>query len=99
MIRGRYPEMKNEVVAPRGVAEGSVDSRENSSLVFSLLKKVGPLCPSQISVELGLGLKEVNSALKALQERGLVELRPDRDMTKEGDEAAWGLSVSFRKAA
>jgi hypothetical protein len=89
--------MSTENVVAPGVAEGFVNSAENVSLVFSLLKKVGPLCPSQISVELGLPLKEIETALKILEMRGTVDLRPDRDMTKQGDEAAWGLSVSFRK--
>jgi Mn-dependent DtxR family transcriptional regulator len=91
--------MKDENVAAIGSADISIDDKKKQSLIFVLLRSVGPLCPSQISVELGLSLKEVEVALKALQKRGIVDLRPDRDMTKQGDEAAWGLAVSFRKSA
>lgn len=62
--------------------------------IFELLKRKGPLCASQISVELLLPLRGVIKGLIELQKEGLVELRPDRDDTKNGDEelTPWGLS-------
>lgn len=62
--------------------------------IFELLKRKGPLCASQISVELLLPLRRVIKGLIELQKEGLVELRPDRDDTKNGDEelTPWGLS-------
>lgn len=61
--------------------------------VFELLKRRGPLCSSQIAVELGVPLREIDKALKDLQARGVIEPRPDRDKTVHYDktEIPWGL--------
>jgi len=62
--------------------------------IFELLKRSGPLCMSQIAVDLGLPFKKVKSALEGLSQEGLVERRPDKDREIEYDEqeVPWGLS-------
>lgn len=85
---------------PTALADNSVEIRDH---VFSLLKSRGPLCASQISVEMGLPLKGVRTALKDLQAEGLVAPRPDRDksVTYSEIEMPWGVSRPslFRRAA
>lgn len=65
-----------------------MNGTDASNEVFELLKRRGPLSPSQISVELGLLEEEVRSALKELSEERIVEERPDRDPHLE---TPWGL--------
>jgi DNA-binding transcriptional ArsR family regulator len=45
--------------------------------IFELLKRKGPLCASQISVELLVPLRDVVRGLTVLKEEGLVEPRSD----------------------
>lgn len=67
----------------------AIDAKEE---VFNLLKQRGPLCISQMVVELGLPPRLVVSALQSLKDVGLVELRPDRNQSLNGDDTPWGLS-------
>ena len=62
--------------------------------IFNLLKRRGPLCASQVAVEVGRSLKNVTLALEELRQEGLVEPRPDRDRSMPYDESEtpWGLS-------
>jgi len=61
--------------------------------IFNLLKRRGPLCASQIAVEMGRSLRGVTTALEEMRAEGLVEPRPDRDRTMPYDqyETPWGL--------
>jgi hypothetical protein len=61
--------------------------------VFNLLKRRTALCPSQISVGLGLSLGKIFPALELLMQRGLAEPRPDRHKTTDhnGTGPIWGL--------
>ena len=65
--------------------------------VFKLLRRKGPLCVSQISIDLHVSGKTVKAALANLKERGIVEVRPDANKTQDSDEALepWGLATSF----
>ena len=58
--------------------------------VFNELKKNGPMCPCQISVELLMTMKEVHATLDALKKEGHVDRRPDRNMLPD-EEEAWGI--------
>jgi hypothetical protein len=62
--------------------------------VFNLLKKLGPLCASQIAVEVGVSLKNLEPVLHRLQTDGVIEPRPDRDRSLPYDESEkpWGLT-------
>jgi len=62
--------------------------------VFNLLKRRGPLCASQIAVEVGWSLKNVKVALNELRQEGVVEPRPDRDRSVlyGQSEVPWGLA-------
>lgn len=62
--------------------------------VFALLRQKGPLCASQISVELLLPIREITEALQILRQRGRVAPRIDR-RHKDVDElcAIWGLPL------
>jgi predicted ArsR family transcriptional regulator len=62
--------------------------------IFELLKRTGPLCASQIAVDLRAPLKKIRPVLEQLKQEGVVELRPDRDLNVpyESDETPWGLS-------
>jgi Mn-dependent DtxR family transcriptional regulator len=68
-------------------------------VIFDLLKRRGPLCASQMAVELGVSLKHLDPALKNLQAEGSIELRPDRDRALPHDEAEtpWGLPVPWSR--
>jgi DNA-binding transcriptional ArsR family regulator len=68
-------------------------SNETIDLIFELLKRKGPLCASQISVELLVPLREVVGGLTALKEDGLVEPRAD-ESCNEADEVTspYGLT-------
>jgi Mn-dependent DtxR family transcriptional regulator len=81
------------VVNPNDISDDILDG------IFDLLKRKGPLCASQISVELFLPVRKVMGGLVELQREGLVELRPDRDETKNRDEELmpWGLSRSLKR--
>ncbi len=61
--------------------------------VFDLLKRRGPLCASQIAVELGRSLKGVTADLNEMRAEGSVEPRPDRgrSMPQDEFETPWGL--------
>jgi DNA-binding transcriptional ArsR family regulator len=79
-----------------GVSERSIEE------VFRLLNRRGPLCESQISVELLLPLRVVQVVLGRLRAMGLVEPHPDRDerLRAVKQEVAWGLVASYaRKTA
>lgn len=67
----------------------AIDLKED---VFNLLKQRGPLCISQMVVELGQPPRLVHEALQSLKAAGLVELRPDRNESLNGDDTPWGLS-------
>ncbi|MFN2455710.1 MAG: winged helix-turn-helix domain-containing protein [Pyrinomonadaceae bacterium] len=69
-------------------------AEEISDEIFELLKRRGPLCISQISVELLLPPRKVQESLKALKETGLIDLRPDRNETQNNnaDLTPWGLA-------
>jgi len=73
------------------MAANAVDVDER---VFNLLKRQGPLCASQIAVEVGLSLKRLEPTLDRLRSAGVIELRPDRDRSLSPDEAEtpWGLA-------
>ena len=62
--------------------------------IFDILKRKGPLCSSQISVELLLPITKVEAGLKKLEEEGIVELRPDRNdsINRNSELTPWGLS-------
>ena len=62
--------------------------------VFELLRRRGPLSSSQISVELCINLTQVMEVLCELRDEGLVEIRPDRDVSREYSEmeTPWGVS-------
>jgi len=67
--------------------------------VFELLKEKGSLCVSQVARDLALPPGQVAAALNVLRDRGIAEIRPDRDKTIAHDDdalAPWGLSTSFR---
>ena len=65
--------------------------------VFNLLKRRGPLCPCQISVELFMSPRDVINALGELFTCRLASPRPDRNKKFSFDESekAWGLSLSI----
>jgi transcription initiation factor IIE alpha subunit len=72
-------------------------SEQLSDEVFELLKRKGPLCASQISLELLLPLAKVQKVLASLNEDGLVEIRPSRDQnTIDKVKSPWRLSRSRR---
>lgn len=73
----------------------SVDVGEE---IFNLLKRLGPLCASQIAVEIGLSLKKIKPILEQLRAEGVIEPRPDRDRSMPYDESEipWGLSRPSR---
>ena len=60
-------------------------SGETIDSIFELLKRKGPLCASQISVDLVLPLREVVSGLTALIEEGLVERRANESANNVDD--------------
>jgi len=61
--------------------------------VFNLLKRRGPLCASQIAVELGQSLRSVGEALHSLKTEQLIEPRPDSNLSfQQEDETPWGLA-------
>jgi predicted ArsR family transcriptional regulator len=74
----------------RGSAARAVDTGEE---IFNLLKRRGPLCASQIAVEVGVSLRNLEPVLHRLQTDGVIELRPDRDRSLPYDESEkpWGL--------
>jgi Mn-dependent DtxR family transcriptional regulator len=74
---------------PTEMPQVAIDPKED---IFNLLKQNGPLCISQVVVELGLPPKKVYEALHSLKVSGLVELRPDRNQSLNGDDTPWGLS-------
>jgi predicted ArsR family transcriptional regulator len=61
--------------------------------IFDLLKRRGPLCASQIAVEMGLSLRGVTTAMEEMRAEGFVEPRPDRDRSMPYDQydTPWGL--------
>ena len=61
--------------------------------IFQLLKLKGPLCVSQLSVELLEGPKEITQTLRKMEEKRVVEKRPDRDKGRKYSppEIPWGL--------
>lgn len=61
--------------------------------VFNALKRSGPLAPSQLCSELLLGWNRVLAALKALQNKGYAELRPESGLDKNDPDCPWGLCV------
>jgi predicted transcriptional regulator len=67
--------------------------------IFDLLKRKGPLCASQISVELLVPLRDVTAALRQLRDRREVEPRRVDVLSKEFDEecAPWGLAKHVRR--
>jgi len=71
-----------------------VTSAKTEDQIFELLKRTGPLCMSQIAVDLGISLKSVRVALDALNRERLVEPRPDKDrkLAYDEQEVPWGLS-------
>lgn len=73
-----------------GEIAGAVDGLEKE--VVGLLLDQGPLCPSQISVELVISLKMVNQLLGSLESRGIVKRRPDRDkkLSVDPTQIPWG---------
>jgi predicted ArsR family transcriptional regulator len=84
----------------RGALSESVDLGEE---VFNLLKRRGPLCASQIAVEIGISLKNLELVLDQLHAEGAIEPRPDHDRSLLSDksEEPWGLprpSLFRRKA-
>lgn len=80
------------------VSDRNAVAEDNTTEVLRLLCAKGPLCPSQIGVELTISLRKVNSALKSLEARGYVARRPDRDRTLEvqAPEVPWGIALSKR---
>lgn len=83
----------SDVVPAPGIAESAKDE------IFELLKRKGPLCASQISVELLVPLREVTTALRLLRDDGVVEPRRSDALSKDFDEecAPWGLRKSLRR--
>jgi predicted transcriptional regulator len=96
MRPGVPPERKSEEMTSLDTVANSDDILDG---IFDLLKRKGPLCASQISVELFLPVRKVMSGLVELEREGIVELRPDRDETKNIDEelTPWGLSRSLTR--
>ena len=66
--------------------------------VFNLLKRLGPLCASQLSAEVGVKVSVIERELLRLVELGLVEQRADKDTTREYSEPEkpWGIRRPFR---
>ena len=76
------------------------DEKVVKDAVFDLLRSEGPLCVSQIVVELLVDPEEVESALRLLQSEGCVEVRDDHLKGKvHKDCIPWGLATSFRRSA
>jgi hypothetical protein len=73
---------------------------ESVNDIFELLKRKGPLCPSQISVELLVPLREVTAALRLLHERRAIEPRHDNRLTQDFDDdcSPWGLRTRTRRS-
>ena len=67
--------------------------------VFKLLRKKGPLSRTQISVDLLIPYKKVETALQTLRVRGVVEQRSDYDKSSqfEPSTSPWGLATSFHR--
>ena len=73
--------------------------RADAEEIFELLKRRGPLCASQISVEILISLKRTISALVHLEGQQVVERRPDRDIDRRFSDPAlapWAL-VGLRR--
>jgi hypothetical protein len=67
--------------------------------VFELLKRRGPLCASQISVELLASVKSIESILSELRDAGVVEQRPDRNESMVQEEVPWAITRNpFRQS-
>lgn len=80
------------------------ESADLGEEVFNLLKRRGPLCASQLSVEIGVSLKKLEPIFELLHSEGSIEPRPDHDrsLLYEKSEEPWGLprpSLFRRKAA
>lgn len=67
--------------------------------IFDLLRRKGPLCPCQISVELLTPAGFVMISLRKLRDFNLIDVRPDRDKYRDygESETPWGLSLSATK--
>lgn len=50
-----------------------LEEKKIANQVFLQLQRLGPLCPSQISAQLGLSITKVRSALEILWKQGLAE--------------------------
>ena len=90
------PQKNDWPLAPEPLADASMGEE-----IFNLLKRRGPLCASQIAVEIGRSLKNVTATLEGLRQEGVVQPRPDRDRSMLADEyeTTWGLAWPswFRK--
>ncbi|MFN7928932.1 MAG: helix-turn-helix domain-containing protein [Blastocatellia bacterium] len=73
--------------------------KQRDKKVFQLLRQRGPLCASQLSVELVVPLKEINLSLDELEKKHLVERRSDRDTKRHytQEEEPWGLATPFHR--
>ena len=82
----------SQVISAPGHTESIADE------IFGLLKRKGPLCASQISVELLVPLRAVTAALRLLRDQHVVEPRRGGALRKDFDEecAPWGLRKSLR---
>jgi len=73
------------------------NSAEVEERIYDLLKRKGPLCASQISVDLLLPLREVNGGLQRLEGLGAVELKLEPDTAvKDRIQAPWRLARKSR---
>ena len=84
-------------VADTGWDWGSPDQHRKQ--VFTLLKRKGPLCSSQIGFELGLPIRYVVTALNDLEKDSVVQQRPDRDEALrdvDDTQIPWGLPPLFK---
>ena len=76
-----------------------LNSAEVEEQIYDLLKRKGPLCASQIVVDLNFSLRQVVDGLNSLKDMGLVERRAGHDKDVEDEvQLPWRLTRRVRTA-
>ena len=87
--------LPDQTLHPESGSEMENSTVELADRVFEILKRRGPMCESQLSAELVVGLKSIATSLEQLEREGIVERRPDHDQAID-TETAWGLRKPFK---
>ena len=66
---------------------------EIAEIIISLLMERGPLCASQLSVETGIPIRQIQMELQTLESQGVAQKSPDRDKERDysGSEHPWSI--------